>query len=430
MMTPRAGNESLPWFHLLPGLEPAVFLTGGSMLFDIDTELCDALARSEPEALAELEAMRAAPPAAPGALLPIAALSLNVAQSCNLACTYCYADEGRFGGRARTMDSPVAFAAIDRLIEQARGRATVGFIGGEPFVNRRLIHEAVVYAKVAAARASLNVGFSVTTNATLLTEDDIRLLRDEAFSVTVSLDGSPAHNRHRPDRQRADSTLQALGGIAPLLSAPGRARVVARATITRDDLDVAGRVDWLVAMGFAEVGVSPVRTGPDVALRLTEEDWPLFLDRMTQAAEIELERVFEGATPRFSNLWSALHAIHRGAARALPCGSAATYLSVDVDGGFSSCHRTVGNDAFRMGSVSKGFDGDSRRRFLEVRAVDAQDACRTCWARYLCGGGCHAEVSEVGRAGCDYIRGWLDFGLRAYRQVATQRPELLDRSAP
>ena len=427
-MTQAQTTSGPPWFHLLPGAEPAVFLVNGSMLFDIGPDLMAGLARTEPWALAEMRSFNTDPPAAPATPPPIAALSLNVAQSCNLACTYCYADEGRFGRAPSKMEPAVAFAAIDRLIAQARGRVTVGFIGGEPFLNRRLIHESVGYAKDAAARAGLAVGFSVTTNATLLTDEDLRLLRDEAFTVTVSLDGGPDQNRQRRDRRQADSTARALACIVPLLNDPGGARIAARASITRDDLDVAGRVDWLSEAGFAEIGVSPVRTGPSVALRLTEDDWPRFLGRMIEAAEAELTSVFSGATPRFSNLWTALKAIHRGAARPLPCGSVATYLSVGADGSFASCHRTVGDDAFRMGSADEGFDDAGRAQFLAARIVDRQEPCRSCWARYLCGGGCHAEVTEVGRAGCDYIRGWLEFALWAYRDVMSRRPELLIRS--
>jgi uncharacterized protein len=414
-----------PWFHLLPGAEPSVFLTEGSMLFDVDPRLLGALARAEPDAMAELRALAASPQPPPTALPPVAALSLNVAQSCNLACAYCYADEGRFGARPRVMDSTIAFAAVDRLLDQACGRATVGFIGGEPFLNRPLIHATVAYAKAAAARLGLQVGFSATTNATLLNDDDLRLLREEAFTVTVSLDGGPEQNRHRADRRGTNSTAVALAGIAPLLARPGRARVSARVTLTRDGLDVAGRLAWLSAAGFGTIGVSPVRTGPGRALRLAEDDWPRLLERMIEAADGELARVFAGAAPRFGNLWTAFRAIHHGDARPLPCGSAATYLSADVDGIFSSCHRTVGRDAFRMGSVSDGFDAERRRRFLAERMVDRQEPCRTCWARYLCGGGCHAEVIETGRAGCDYIRGWLHYCLRAYRDVAARRPELL-----
>ena len=424
-MNPETALAEPPWFHLLPGKEPAVFLTGGSMLFDIDQHFSDALARAELAALTELKALAAAPPEEMPALMPIKALSLNIAQSCNLACAYCYADEGRFGQRPRLMEASVAFAAIDRLLAQASGRATIGFIGGEPFLNRPLLREAVAYAKKVAARENVAVGFSVTTNATLLTDDDVRLLRDEAFTVTVSLDGSPPQNVHRRDRRGMDSTTATLDAVGPLLATPGRARISARATLTRSDLDVAGRLEWLNAVGFAQVGVSPTRTSPRPQLQLEENDWAKLLDRMIEAADIEVDRVFAGAMPRFSNFWAALGAIHGGVARTLPCGSASNYLSVDVDGAFASCHRTVGSEAFRMGSVGEGFDAENRRKFLSAHAVDRQEPCRVCWARYLCGGGCHAEVNAVGRAGCDYIRGWLDYCLRAYRAVSSRRPELL-----
>jgi hypothetical protein len=80
-MSPDAVAAEPPWFHLLPGAEPAVFLTGGSMLFDIEQSLLGELARAEPGALAQLRALAAPPPTdRSDVLAPVAALSLNVAQ--------------------------------------------------------------------------------------------------------------------------------------------------------------------------------------------------------------------------------------------------------------------------------------------------------------------------------------------------------------
>jgi uncharacterized protein len=49
--------------------------------------------------------------------------------------------------------------------------------------------------------------------------------------------------------------------------------------------------------------------------------------------------------------------------------------------------------------------------------------CSTCWARYLCGGGCYHEVARRGRPGCDYIRGWLAFCLGAYAELSMIYPQ-------
>jgi len=424
----NAGDES-PWFHIVEAPRPLAFLVEESRLFEIDAAFRRELRAGDPDALAELGALRARfMPIADVPLSTPRSLSLNVVQACNLACHYCYADEGRFHGRALRMNDDVAFAAIERLIGEADDRrVTIGFIGGEPFLNRELVHKCVAFARVRARALKVPIGFSVTTNATLLRDEDLALLRDNQFAVSVSLDGgAEIHDRHRPQRDGAGSFATAVAAIAPLLANPGRARVVARVTVTRDDLRVAERMAPLIDAGFLEVGVSAARTGPSEQLLFRAEDWRSFLDQMIRAARIELDalRRRSGGTLRFSNLAIALKEIHRGAARHLPCGAAQSYVSVSADGGYYTCHRTVGQRAFALGDMETGLSDPTRRSFLEERQVDRQEPCRSCWARYLCGGGCHAEVAARGRDGCDFIRGWLEFCLVAYNETRDDFPSL------
>jgi len=326
------------------------------------------------------------------------------------------------------MDHDIALRAIDQLIDGAAGRrATIGFIGGEPFLHRSLVHRCVTYATARAARAGVPVAFSVATNATLLRDDDVDLLRSHEFAVSVSIDGDAAiHDRHRPRRDGTGSHARACAAIAPLLAAPGKARVVARATVTRDDLRVTERLTALLDAGFLEVGVSPARTGPDPRLVLRSSDWPRFLAEMIRAATGELARLraSRDAGFGFSNLAIALKEIHRGSCRALPCGAGQSYVSLGADGHYYTCHRTVGHPGFELGGLDDGPAADKRRAFVTARDVDVQEPCRTCWARYLCGGGCHAEVTAVGRDGCDYIRGWLEFCLATYSDLLDERPDL------
>ena len=423
-----SGGGAPPWFHLVPGSRPLVWLVGGSQLFAVDPSDFEQLAAGDQAALDALSAVTVAAPAWESEVPePPAAMALALAQSCNLSCSYCYADEGQFGGRSRRMPVDVARRAVDSLVEGAGGRrVTLGFIGGEVLLHREALHDVVAYAEQQAAAAGVAIGFSITTNGTLVTPADVALFRSHPFAVTVSLDGGrEANDAHRRARRGTGSFDDAVAGVADLLAEPGRAKVAARATVTRHDLDVQERVEALAAAGFAEIGVSPLRTGPDLEARFLPTDWSPFLAEMVRAADVEVARVGAGQPPRFTNLSNALREIHRGSARPLPCGSARSYVAVGADGDFWTCHRTIDDPAYRLGDLDEGLSSAARQAFLDRRQVDAQEPCRSCWARYLCGGGCHAEVDVVGREGCDYIRGWLEHCIALYADGQARNPEVL-----
>jgi uncharacterized protein len=115
--------------------------------------------------------------------------------------------------------------------------------------------------------------------------------------------------------------------------------------------------------------------------------------------------------------------IHRGTHRPYPCGAGAGYFGVSAEGALSACHRFVDDPVGAMGSVAAGIDRSAQRRWLETRFVDRQEPCRSCWARYLCGGGCHHEVIHRGRPACDLIRGWLHYCLQAYVSISEHNPD-------
>ncbi len=430
---PPSPPRVAPRVHLLPGNPPLVLAVEGSRLFAVSYDLFKALSQDDENALQLLLGDDAASSRLqqPASLPAPAALSLNIAQACNLSCSYCYADEGRFGGSSLMMSREVAHAAVRQLLDGKPGpNVSIGFIGGEPFLNRDVLRSTVEYALAQGKARGICVRFSVTTNGTLLKERDIKLLRDHAFAVSVSLDGGAAMN-DKVRRMRGGSAFDAaLQSLAPLLRDPGATKLAARATVTRRDLRVAERVEALTACGFTEVGVSPVRSSPDPELALHDADWDVFLAEMVRAAEGQRDRVRSGAPPIFSNLATALKQLHAGYCKPLPCGSAANYVSISARGEYFTCHRTVGDGRFALGSLASGLSTPQRESFLRARHVDQQEPCRSCWARYLCGGGCHAEVLSAGRSGCDYIRGWLDYCLRFYDEMLPHATTWLEGGLP
>ncbi len=412
-----------------------LFIVGGSRIYDIDDATAKSLERAllldgiEPipvEIAALLDRGPAGPPSAPAGAPKITALSLNVAQSCNMGCGYCYAEQGTFGGAKKVMSPETARSSVDRLLQwaPADSRVVVAFMGGEPLLNRELLHSTVRYAAAAAQRSGHRCAFSLTTNATLLTAADAELFADYPFSITVSIDGpAGVQDRQRPMLGGQASTVRTLRGLEHLLRRRPR-QLDARMTVTAQSGPLVPVLDHVLALGFDAAGFAPVVAAPRPGTEIHGAATAQFTEAMIDCGRHALAKLLAGERYGFANLLTALHELHKGSARAHPCGAGAGYLSIDADGDAFGCHRLVGDERFRFGSLAEGIDDERRFHHLSDHAVDLQEPCRSCWARYLCGGGCYHEVAARGRTHCDYIRGWLGFCLEAYATLGTARPDL------
>ncbi len=357
--------------------------------------------------------------------LPVRSLSLAVAQKCNLACTYCYAAGGEFGGPARNMEWEVAKASVDRLVAEAEPgvRINLAYLGGEPLINRDLVHRTTDYAVKQAQANGLSVGFSITTNGTLLRPEDAAFLEAHGFAVTISLDGvGKIHDKLRPNRGGRGSFDMILKRVEPLLAAQHRMQVGARVTVTPQNMNLPETLEQFVGMGFHSIGFSPMLASPNGQHELNSNDLDEMLAQMIRCGEVFEAAVIQGRRYPFSNMAAAMQEIHRGIHRPYACGAGGGYFGVSADGGLFACHRFVEDETGAMGDV---YDGPDLRRenWLADRHVHTQSPCNTCWARYLCGGGCHHEVIHRGRPACDYIRGWLHYCLQAYVRLSEARPD-------
>lgn len=357
---------------------------------------------------------------------PVRALSLAVAQKCNLGCTYCYAQGGSFGGVVKDMPWGIAEAAVQRLLAEANAgdRVNLSFLGGEPLTNRALIVRTTELAAQLASARGVQIGFSITTNGTLLTAEDGAFFARYGFAVTVSLDGvGEVHDRLRPFKGGLGSYQQVMARVRTLLERRDQLQISARVTVTPSNLDLRPALEHFMALGFHTVGFAPMLASPLGHDALEAPDIEVLLHEMIACGRAFEEHVLAGRPYPFSNITSALVEIHRGTHRPYPCGAGAGYFGVSADGGLFACHRFVDDPAGTMGTVDAGVDRERQRRWLTLRHVHAQEPCRSCWARYLCGGGCHHEVMYRGRPACDFIRGWLHYCLQAYVRIAEQRPE-------
>ena len=368
---------------------------------------------------------------------PQRSLVLNVANDCNLGCTYCFASQGDYGAPRRFMSQETAKESVDFLLQNSGDHPTVTlvFFGGEPLMNFRLISETVAYATRAGELVGKRVDFSMTTNATYLTPEIIHFLRDHRVGVAVSIDGPKKfHDLRRTYKNGMGSYDMIEPRIMNLLREHKTRPVAARVTLTHGVTAVSEIFDHLTGMGFDEVGFAPVTSSDDDNYALTPEEFWQVLEEFGKLTANYVDGVSSTERPRFSNLTNLLADLHQGVIKAYPCGAGLGLLGVGSTGKLYLCHRFLESDEHQVGTLATGVDRARQAEFMAATHLSAKPPCQICWVRNICSGGCHHEgYKRYGTLGhatihrCEWIRAWINMGLHAYVEIMEKSPAFLDR---
>ncbi|WP_299904368.1 quinohemoprotein amine dehydrogenase maturation protein [uncultured Paracoccus sp.] len=365
--------------------------------------------------------------------IPLSTIILNVNTGCNLACTYCYKEDLTTPAKGEKMDFATARAAIDLLLKQAasRDKVNVVFFGGEPLSNMPLIRQVVDYTEAQVAELGKAVDFTLTTNATLLTEEIVDWLNAHRFGLTVSMDGPRAlHDKNRKTVGGRGTYDVVAKKVGMLLSRYTARPVGARVTLTAGVTDVLAIHDHLINdLGFAEVGFGPATSGPIAVFNLQPEMLKSVFEDMKTLGRRYVEAAIRGENIGFSNMHQLLSDIASGMKKAVPCGAGLGLLAVDKEGDLHLCHRFVGSNQPTYGNVNKGIDVPKLAAFVEQAQDRSNFGCKTCRIRSICAGGCYHE--SYARQGdpfapvyhyCDLLRDWVDFGIAAYTRIMRANP--------
>ncbi len=365
--------------------------------------------------------------------IPLSTIILNVNTGCNLACTYCYKEDLTTPARGEKMDFATARAAVDLLLRQAasRDRVNVVFFGGEPLSNMPLIRQVVDYTEARVAELGKAVDFTLTTNATLLTEEIVDWLNAHRFGLTVSMDGPRAlHDKNRRTVGGRGTYDVVAAKVRMLLSRYTARPVGARVTLTAGVTDVLAIHDHLINdLGFAEVGFGPATSGPIAVFNLQPDMLQSVFEDMKTLGRRYVDAAIRGENIGFSNMHQLLSDIASGMKKAVPCGAGLGLLAVDKAGDLHLCHRFVGSEQPTYGNVTDGIDVPKLAAFVEQAQDRSNFGCRTCRIRSICAGGCYHE--SYARQNdpfapvyhyCDLLRDWVDFGIEAYARIMRANP--------
>ena len=334
-------------------------------------------------------------------------LILQVTQNCNLRCEYCiYSGEYRNRTHSeKQMPFNVAKKAIDYYVNHSRDNESlsIGFYGGEPCMNFKLIKQCVEYVKKNVEGRT--VAYHMTTNATLLDEEKIRFFKEHDFSILVSLDGpKEIHDKHRKfvfSRQGSyDVVLEKIKYIKEKYPDYCKQRISFNMVIdTENNFSIINEFvknnDIVSDLRYQANYIDPKntdverKTNPIYIEEIYYEKFKLFLELLGKIPkghvspllnnyENEIrELLYDNDNSLILNLPQECH--HSG-----PCIPGNTRLFVNADGVYYPCERVSENTQEAIiGNINNGININAVHRVLNYEQ-EAKTLCYTCWAYRHC----------------------------------------------
>ena len=325
----------------------------------------------------------------------VKALCLHIAHDCNLACKYCFAEEGEYHGRRALMSYEVGKKALDFLIANSgtRRNLEVDFFGGEPLMNWQVVKDLVAYGREQEKIHNKHFRFTITTNGVLLNDEIQEFVNKEMDNVVISLDGrKEVNDRMRVRVDGSGSYDRIIPNFKKLVEKrPKNKDWYVRGTYTKYNLDFSNDVMHLYDLGFDQISVEPVMADPSEPYAITEADLP----RIFKEYEILSEKIQkirdEG---KFINFFHFMIDLDQGPCaikRLRGCGSGNEYVSVTPDGDIYPCHQFVGITKFKMGNLYDGTFNEEMKDMFAHAHVYNKPECKKCWAKFYCSGGCNAN---------------------------------------
>lgn len=354
----------------------------------------------------------------------IKAMCLHVSHDCNLRCKYCFASQGDFKGQRMLMDLDTGKKALDFLLENSGNRRNleVDFFGGEPLMNFDLVQDLVEYGRRLEKEFNKHFRFTMTTNGVLLNDEIIDYLNKEMDNVVLSLDGRKELNDEmRPTSNGRGSYDHIVPKFKKLVEGRGDKDYFIRGTFTNHNLDFSKDIVLFKELGFEKTSMEPVVTDPKEEYAIRKEHLERILDEYEKFSKIYMDIRKENPNFTFFHYMIDLSGGPCAYKKSIGCGAGTEYVAVTPEGDIYPCHQFVGEKEFLLGNVTKGISNKSLQEKFQSADVFHKEACKSCWAKYYCSGGCHAnayynngDILQPFEIGCEMEKKRLECALSVY----------------
>lgn len=317
-------------------------------------------------------------------LIKTPVISLHVSSDCNMCCRYCFKKVRRDSDL--TMDEVKRF--IDLIADRFpdANRYIVDMAGsGEPLLNKKLVFETAAYCRRKSDELKREVLPMLVTNGLLLDSETVKALQEAGILFGVSIDGNAAtHDKNRVDRAGKGTYKRIVGNVKKIAH---REFVGAAVTVGAWNPDVLKTFKHLSKI-FPTVSMKPVRA---------ETHWRETVDRLNakydKLADYILKNALRGKLGPLGNIINGDDYFGKFILRTFTnkkfvtrCDAGIGRFSLSTDRKIYSCPAACDREAFVLGSLQDGVDGQRVREHWEL--LSKRSECGDCSARFVCGGEC------------------------------------------
>ena len=307
--------------------------------------------------------------------------------TCNLRCVYCYQQDfiKTEGMTSKTADHLVSWILSHDQPKNCDVPLHVIFFGGEPLLNRKSLDQ--VASSISEQTKYLRPSFFISTNGTLLDEQNADLLAKHNVRMQVSIDGyKEVQDKNRPLANGSGSYDLVCSNLRhPSIDISS---LTGRITVTKHSLDFYENAVHLYNLGFRQIAVGFCVHG-GAGNEICEEDMPSIRRNLQKLWTFYLARISEGDSLKITPFYD--HLLLLSLRQPPPsCGAGRNVFAINSDGDILPCPRFSGGEMYSCGNVRTQMD---KKRVRDIQSLPSfslkkPKECRSCWVRNLCSAPC------------------------------------------
>ena len=345
---------------------------------------------------------------------------LNLTDNCNLACIYCFVQQKHHYMSLEIAKKSVDFIVNNYNIKEKNNwlykneKKRIGFFGGEPM----LMFNSIIVPLVEYIENTYNIeefDFHITTNGTLLNQENLQFLHKYKIKPLLSMDGNKETQDHnRPCKDNNISSFNLLDKNIPTILEhfPNTAF---RSTVYKDTINqIYESYLYAESKGFMDYVCIPDSRSHN----WTEDDLNLYKQEILKISSHVLSYYLNNERPKtnFTNLNRALFSIldndllitqneeknnpHTDLFR---CGLGTTSCSINYKGDIFTCQeqdsRETG-DYFYIGNIIDGIDIKLHfkilKDYLDSNGIcEKENECQNCLLKIQCSHGCPSVQKDI-----------------------------------